>query len=161
MNKIVKKFLAVLILSIILFSQAGFVLADEGDLCCSDGDCGGLKCFCIPDPPDPDCDVTTDPGNPTGQWGTCHSAGSVVICSPLKYRSISAVIESITNWIFYIAIVLAPLMIIIGAFMFMTSAGDPTKVQTAKKLIIWTVIGFAIILFSKGLISLIRTILGA
>ena len=140
MNKIVKKFLAVLILSIILFAQPGFVLATAA------GDCA---------------EYCSDPYSETNPTGFTHPPGETCLCSPISATSVEALIEGITNWIFYIAIVLAPLMIIIGAFMFMTSAGDPTKVQTAKKLIIWTVIGFAIILFSKGLISLIRTILGA
>ena len=157
MNKIVKKFFAVLILSIILFSQASFVLA-LGEICCDDTDCeSGESCQCEPST---DCEIT-DGKVTEGKAGICGPTGSVVFCPPSKYTSISALIEGITNWIFYIAIILAPLMIVIGAFMFMTSAGDPTKVQTAKKLIIWTVIGLAIILFSKGLIALIRFILGA
>ena len=151
-----KKFLAVLILSIILFSQVGSVLA-IGEICCSDGDCtAGEECLCEPSP---DCAIT-DGRVTVGKSGICGRSGSIIICPPSRYTSIEALIESITNWIFYVGIVLAPLMILIGAFIFMTSAGDPNKVQTAKKIIIWTVIGFAIILFSKGLISLIKYILG-
>jgi len=159
----VKKFLAVLIFSIILFVQANFVLADEGDPCCSDGDCGTLKCFCIPDPLPANwseiCDVS-DPDNLKGPWGTCHPAGSVVFCPPSTIRSISDLINSITDWVFKIAIIVAPLMLVIGAILFMTARGNPEQIKLGKKIIFWTVIGFLIVLFAEGIINLIDYILG-
>ena len=132
-----RKFLGLLILSIILFGQVGFVLAVVASDCAQY--CESLRTGTPLDPP----------------------PGEFCLCSPIEATSVEALIENITNWIYWIAIVVAPLMIVIGAILFMTSAGDPTKVQRAKKLIFWTVIGFAIILFSRGLIALIKTILGA
>jgi len=76
-------------------------------------------------------------------------------------NSIQDLVQNITNFIFSLAIFVAPAMIVIGAFMFMTSAGDPEKVKKSKQLIIWTVVGLLVILFSRGLLSLIRSVLGA
>ncbi|GAI20335.1 unnamed protein product, partial [marine sediment metagenome] len=50
--------------------------------------------------------------------------------------------------------------IIIAGFYWLTAAGDPKKVKTALDIIKWTVIGFAIILFARGLVAIIRHVLG-
>ena len=150
-----KKLFAILIIGVILLSQASFVLAvAQGQQCnCSDADCTnsdcdpGLKCFCDPD--------GTGPAK-----GVCQPAGATVLCPPTKYRTISELIESIINWVFYIGIIIAPLMILVGALYFMTAAGVPQRVETGKKIIFWTIVGLVIILFSKGIISIVKAILG-
>lgn len=84
----------------------------------------------------------------------------VVIENPLKYGSIEELIDSLINFIFWISLAIVPLMIIIAGFYWLTAAGDPKKVKTALDIIKWTVIGFAIILFAKGLVAIIRHVLG-
>jgi len=74
----------------------------------------------------------------------------ITLENPLKYSSIEEIIDRVSDWIFYLGLVLVPLMIVIGAFMMLTSAGEPGRVKKGKSLIMWTLIGFAIILFSKG-----------
>lgn len=96
--------------------------------------------------------------------GECqHESGPAVICvnSPLKYTKIEDIIENVLNYVFYGALIIAPLMIIIGAILFMTSGGNPGMVDKAKKIIFWSIIGFLIITASRGIISLIRYIIGA
>lgn len=154
-TKIVNKSLKILLLLTILLGQASFVLA-IGKICCTDGNCAGdEKCLCDPSH---DCQIS-DGRVTTGKAGVCGPAGSIIFCPPSTITDIKDLIEAIINWVFSIGIILAPLMIIIGAFMFLTSAGEPDKVRKAKKIIIWTIIGLAVILFSKGLISLITYIL--
>ena len=82
------------------------------------------------------------------------------ICSPITATSVPALVKTITNWVFYIAIVLSPLMILIGAFFLMTAAGDPKRVETGKKFILWTIVGIAVILFSRVIIGIVRGVLG-
>ena len=69
-------------------------------------------------------------------------------------------IGKLIDFIFYVAVAITPLMIIIAAFYFLTSAGDPDKVRTAKSIIFWTIIGFTIVLLAKGIISMIRQVIG-
>ncbi len=153
-----KKFLVLLILSIVFFGQAGFVLA-TGEICCTVGDCGsGEQCLCDPST-NPPCQIT-DGRVTSGKAGVCGPAGSIVICPPSTIMSIEALIKSITDWIFKIAIIVAPLMLVIGAVFFMTAGGNPERIKLGKKIIFWTVIGFLIVLFSEGLINLIDYILG-
>ncbi|PIR89685.1 hypothetical protein COS93_00220 [bacterium (Candidatus Gribaldobacteria) CG07_land_8_20_14_0_80_33_18] len=84
----------------------------------------------------------------------------VKIESPIKYENIPDLINSIVNYIFWVGLALAPLMIVIGALMIMSSGGDPNKVTTGRNIIIYACIGLAIILFAKGIIAIIRGVLG-
>jgi len=85
---------------------------------------------------------------------------TVGLINPLFCKDIPCVIDAIINFIFYLGITIFTLMIIIGGIMYITSAGDPQKVSTAKRLLFWAVVGLAIILLAKGLISVIKNVLG-
>ena len=82
------------------------------------------------------------------------------ICNPLSTDSFEDLLGAITQFIFTIALALAPVMLIIAGFMFVTSAGDTNRVGTAKKLAIYTLVGLAIILLASGLIKVLQSILG-
>lgn len=95
----------------------------------------GMACLCPPDsikcpPNDPDC--------------------------PLE----KSIIDRAANWIFYLAVIIAPLFILIGAFMFWTAGGDFKKTAGAKKTIIFAAIGLAIALCTKLIYHLIRFLIG-
>ena len=68
-------------------------------------------------------------------------------------------IDAIINFIFLVAIVIVPIMILIAAFYFLTSGGDPEKIRTAKKIILFTFIGLFIVLLGKGIVAIIKQIL--
>lgn len=92
----------------------------------------------------------------------CHPAcpgGKVCIQNPLNACSFQDLVDNITNFIFYIALALVPLMVLIGAFFLLTAGGDPKRIQTGQKTILYTVIGLAIILFAKGFVAIIKHIL--
>lgn len=84
---------------------------------------------------------------------------AITIENPLEADTIEELIDAIIDFIFWVAVALAPLMVLIGAFYFITSGGDPAKLQTAKNIILYTVIGLAIVMLSKGVISAIKMIL--
>jgi len=85
---------------------------------------------------------------------------AVEIKNPLEYDTFGELIEAIIDFIYKIALVLAPLFIVIAGFYFVTAAGNPAQIETAKKIILYTLIGFLIILLSKGLIAVIQNVLG-
>ncbi len=84
---------------------------------------------------------------------------AVTIENPLKYGTIPEVVAAIANFIFIISIPITSLMVVIGGVMFMTSGGDPKKVEQAKKLLLYAVIGLAIILLSKTIAAVIENVL--
>ena len=88
------------------------------------------------------------------------AAQIIEIENPLEAESFEELLNTIVTFIYWIAIVIAPLMIMIAAFYLLTAGGDPKRVDTARRIILWTVIGLAIILFAKGLISVLKQIIG-
>lgn len=89
-----------------------------------------------------------------------YAQDSVDLKSPLTATSIEGIIKGIISFLFKIGIVLAPLMIIVGGFLFVTAGGNLEQVNRAKKIIIWTTIGFLIVLLAQGIIGLIENLLG-
>ncbi len=88
------------------------------------------------------------------------SADEIIIQNPLQAATLEVIIDNLINFILRIAIVLAPLMIIVGGLLFITSGGNVQQVDRAKKLLLWTTVGLAIILLSKGVLAIINQLLG-
>ena len=85
---------------------------------------------------------------------------AVTIDNPLAADSFWELIDALIDFIFYLAIAIAPIMFIIAGFYFITAAGEPEKIQTAKKMILWTLIGLLIVFCAKGIIVLLGEIFG-
>ena len=79
---------------------------------------------------------------------------------PFETKSFEELIDAIINFIFLVAIVIVPIMILIAAFYFLTSGGNSEKVNTAKKIILFTFIGLFIVLLGKGIVAIIKQVLG-
>ncbi|OHA62552.1 MAG: hypothetical protein A2117_01525 [Candidatus Wildermuthbacteria bacterium GWA2_46_15] len=88
------------------------------------------------------------------------AGAQIVIDNPLRYASIQELIDAVIKFIFLIALVVSPLMIVIGAFYLMTAAGDPGRVKTAKTIFLYTAIGLFVIFLARGLVALIRSAMG-
>ncbi|MBU3918405.1 hypothetical protein KKC63_00630 [Patescibacteria group bacterium] len=71
-----------------------------------------------------------------------------------------AMLIKIMSWLWPISIVVAVLMIIVGAYYFIFSGGDPTKVATAKKVVTYALLGLVILASAIGIWNLVKLILG-
>lgn len=80
--------------------------------------------------------------------------------NPLTAENFQQLVDRIINFIFTIAIVAAPLLVVVGAIYLLTSAGDPKKVDIGKKIILYAFIGLAIVFLAKGLYTMIESVLG-
>ena len=87
-------------------------------------------------------------------------AGQVCFCNPLKYATFDELVTAIMNFIFVLAVVTVPLIIIVGAFQLLTSSGDPKKIGAGKSMITYALIGLAIILLARGIIAMIQQAIG-
>ena len=85
---------------------------------------------------------------------------AVSIENPLKYDTIPEIIKAICDFIFWIGLAIVPLMIIIGGIMFLTAGGEPSKVSKAKNLLLWSAVGFAVLLSARAISSIIETVIG-
>lgn len=69
-------------------------------------------------------------------------------------------VDVVTNWIFAIFTVLTVIFVLLAAFQFVTAGGDAVKVGEARQKLIWASVGIIIALASKGLVPVIRNIVG-
>jgi len=75
---------------------------------------------------------------------------------PFKNVTFETLIENIINFIFWVAMAIVPILIIVAAFYFLTSGGNPEKINTAKRIIFYTIIGLIIIFLAKGIPYIIK-----
>ena len=101
---------------------------------------------------------TPSGGTPSG--GTTGGGSDTTIVNPLTTNSFDEIINNVTDFLFKIALVVGPLMIVIAGFMLMTAADDTEKVTKAKQIIFYTLIGLFIVLFARGLVSVLKNIIG-
>ena len=83
----------------------------------------------------------------------------ITITNPLKYDTIAQLINAIINFLFTLALVVVPLVIVVAGYFFVTSAGDPVKVTQARNMIIYALVGLLIIAASKGIIAVIEKVI--
>lgn len=75
---------------------------------------------------------------------------------------VCTLINSVTDFIVAVSIPIAGVMILYGAFLILTAADNPKRFEDGKNTILYTVIGLAIILLAKGLVTVItQVILGS
>ncbi len=67
---------------------------------------------------------------------------------------------TVTNWIFIFLMALSALMIIVGAFNYVTSAGDTTKTTAGRNYIMYAAIGIAIALFARAIPAIVKLLIG-
>ena len=159
-------------------SQTSDASSHSGQICCKSGTCqaagtqtcsqltgvcctGGDTCNSGKILGASDCaECCGDSNNCSGSGPGPGPGGPVEIQNPIKAGSLEDLIDNIIDFIFKIAIVLAPLLVIVAGFLFITSAGDVKKVTQAKNILIYTAVGLFIVLLSKGILAIIKQILG-
>lgn len=121
----------------------------DGDIVDTDGDSSGDK----------------DSEDKTGDTDKKKSGGEttevdVKFENPITSNTLDKVVGSLIDFVFSLAVVICPIVIIIGGFIFVTASGDPKKVETGKKVIFWALVGLAVAVLAKGSILLLRALLG-
>ena len=88
------------------------------------------------------------------------TVGAVTIDNPLEADDFQELIDDLINIIFMLAVAIAPIMFIVAGFYFVTAAGEPEKINMAKKMILWTLIGLLVVMGAKGIIALFGEMFG-
>ncbi len=106
-------------------------------------------------------------------WGflTIHNANAqtpppqnvkldVILHNPIQANDFQEFLAKVLHIAFLIGIPITALMIIWAGFLFVTAAGNETKLKTAKETFLWTVVGAAILLgaevISNALIETVK-----
>lgn len=84
----------------------------------------------------------------------------VELKNPLGTTSIIQVINNVLNYLIYISVPILAIMILVGGFQILTSRDNPEKIKSGKTTITYAVIGFVIVLISKGVALILLKIMG-
>ncbi|HEY4524634.1 MAG TPA: pilin [Patescibacteria group bacterium] len=77
-----------------------------------------------------------------------------------RFTDIAGLVQAIINWLLGLGGALAVIAIVYSGIMYITAGDDPTKAETAKKNLVWAVIGVVIILLAYVIINEVARILG-
>ena len=90
--------------------------------------------------------------------GLAYAAATSTITNPLTVDSLAGFVRLIAQFVFNLSVWVAPIMYIIAGFYYLTAAGEPEKIKTAKKVFIYTSIGLVIVFAAGGLIRLFEEV---
>lgn len=98
-----------------------------------------------------------------GAFGiTSVSATVVTLPNPLgEETTIQSLLCRIVTWLRDIGGILGTVIILIAAIQMLFAGGSEEKFATAKRTILYTVIGYAIILIGWGIVAIVAEVLGA
>ncbi len=70
------------------------------------------------------------------------------------------ILDTVANWAFTILLSLAAVVLIVAGIQFITAQGSSEKVTSARQWLIWALVGVAVGVAAKGLVAVVRSILG-
>ena len=105
----------------------------------------------------------TGTGDPSGKPGVCAElppGTKQLPGGPATGLALLDLVDLLTNWVFAIFVILAIIFVLLAAFQFVTAGGEAEKVSEARQKLIWAAVGIIIALISKGLVPVIKNIVG-
>ncbi len=94
---------------------------------------------------------------------TCSPTAATIAssCATPKWGIICLLnsVVTITNWIFYILVVVTGLLVILGGFTIATAGGDPSKVDSGKNYILYAMVGLAVALLSRAIPAVVKALI--
>jgi len=88
----------------------------------------------------------------------CNSGG---VNGTLCLNNVSSVLSIILVYIRGIVLAIAVVVLIYAGFLYVTSGGEPSKIATAKKALLWAAVGIAIALAAEGLRDVVVAVIGS
>jgi hypothetical protein len=99
--------------------------------------------------------------------GQVQNGTPVTLCDPLGKNcaygneTFVSVAGNVTYFISVdIVMPLASIMVLVGAFQMITSAGEPEKYTQGRKTIVWAAVGLVAALLATSVVTLIKSIFG-
>jgi len=97
---------------------------------------------------------------PDGNGGNGGDGSPLSLDNPLFSDNLIDALNLFLNFLFFLTMALAPILIIYAAYLILTSGGDPAKVTRARQIILWTLIAVAIVLLAKAFPAIIKEAFG-
>ncbi len=88
-----------------------------------------------------------------------HTASAALI-NPIQFATICQLLAKLAQGAIAVGGAISGVLVMVGAFQFLFSAGDPKRVELGKKTILYTVIGYVILISSSAIAYLVADLLG-
>lgn len=98
--------------------------------------------------------ASVGPPIPSGSGG--GTSDGIQIDNPLGCSEWEVCIHGLLKGLAILAAPVAGVMILVGGFQLMFAGGNEEKIKGAKKTIVYTAIGYAVILLATGVAAIIR-----
>ncbi len=89
-------------------------------------------------------------GTPLVSRAQC-SADSTSACSPIPFATIFELTTAILQAVILIVFPIVVLLLVYTGFLFVTAQGNSSKIEAAKRALLWTIIGALIVLGAQAL----------
>ncbi len=112
--------------------------------------------------------------NKAAKWLTIAAAGLPLLslaqfprggggeAAPVRsIEDVIRVMNTLIGWIQAILFVVAIFLILYAAYLYITSGGDSTKVETARNYLIYAAVGIAVVLLAYAIEPIVRQLLQA
>ena len=86
-------------------------------------------------------------------------AALVDIKCPISTTDFNDLVENILNWLLGVSASVALLMLVAGGIMYATAMGSEEKLKSAKKTILYAILGMVIVFLSYSMIVILHKIL--
>ncbi len=100
-------------------------------------------------------------GGGSGVTSLPPTTQSITLFNPLTgCNNLTCALSKVLNFLFTLAIPIFGIMILVGGFQLITSSGNPEKVAKGRKTLLWSVVGFIVVLLAGSVAHLIQSIFG-
>ncbi len=86
-------------------------------------------------------------------------AALVDVDNPISTTDFNELVDNVLDWVLGIAASVALLMLIAGGIMYATAAGSEEKLKSAKKTILYAILGVVVVILSYSMIVVLHGIL--
>lgn len=83
---------------------------------------------------------------------------SSISLPPSKFTDLSSLMSAAITWLLVAGGALAVVAIVYSGISYITAGGDPTKAETAKKNLIWAIIGVVIIALALVIVNTVAEV---
>ena len=87
------------------------------------------------------------------------SAPDPTLSNPLTTDSITGILDKVVDFLLTLAAPIAVVMTIYAGYLFLTAGDKQEQVKTARQTLLYVVIGVAVLILSKGIVSLVNSFL--
>lgn len=97
---------------------------------------------------------------PLFAFAAVDEPGVISLPNPLSVENFEELINVVINWLLVITLPIIVLLIVYAGFQYMFGGVNPELQRTSGKIVLYAVIGYAIILLSKVLLGVITGLFG-